>query len=247
MDLSHKSALVTGSSQGIGRAIAAALASRGARVLINTLPENAAAAETVAADIRAAGGRAALALFDVTDETAVNQAFADAGSLDILVNNARIDPWQRRPELSDGEWWSQVMEVNLKGAFLCAMAFMAQARRRNWGRIINISSVRAYRPAEINMIAYAASKAGMHALTRALADNGAPHGITANAVAPGMVITENIDKRLSPEKCREETAAIPLGRGATTEEIADAVLFLTGNGYVTGEILNINGGMYYAP
>lgn len=247
MDLSHKSALVTGSSQGIGRTIAAALASRGARVLINTLPENAAAAEAVVADIRAGGGHAALALFDVTDEAAVNQAFATAGGLDILVNNARIDPWRRRPELSEGEWWSQVMEVNLKGAFLCAMAFMAQARDRNWSRIINISSVRAYRPAEIDMIAYAASKAGMHALTRSLAANGAAFGMTANAVAPGMVITENIDKRLTPEKYREESAAIPLGRGASAEEIADAVLFLVGNGYVTGEILNINGGMHYAP
>lgn len=99
----------------------------------------------------------------------------------------------------------------------------------------------------MNMIAYGVSKLGMHGLTRAFADNGAPFGITANTVCPGMVVTENINKRLTPEKYKEESSAIPLGRGATCEEIADAVLFAIGNGYVTGETININGGMYYAP
>lgn len=97
------------------------------------------------------------------------------------------------------------------------------------------------------MIAYGVSKLGMHGLTRAFAENGAPFGITANTVCPGMVVTENINRRLTPEKYREESAAIPLGRGATCGEIADAVLFAVGNGYVTGETININGGMYYAP
>lgn len=109
----------------------------------------------------------------------------------------------------------RVMRVNLKGAFLASLAFFEQAKARGWGRIVNIASVRSFRPAEMNMIAYGVSKLGMHALTRAFADNGAPYGITANTVAPGMVVTENIGKRLTPEKYAEESAAIPLGRGAT--------------------------------
>ena len=118
-----------------------------------------------------------------------------------------------------------------------------KAQPRRWGRIVNIASVRSFRPAEMHMIAYGVSKLGMHALTRAFAHNGAPFNITANTVCPGMVITENIDKRLTPEKYAEESAAIPLGRGATGEEIADAVLFPIRNGYVTGETININGGI----
>ena len=110
-----------------------------------------------------------------------------------------------------------------------------------------MASVRSFLPAEMNMIAYNVSKLGMHGITRAMAKNGAPFGITANTVCPGMVITENIHKRLTPEKYREESSQIDLGRPATSEEIADAVLFAIGNGYVTGETININGGMYYAP
>lgn len=167
--------------------------------------------------------------------------------LDILVNNARLDPWCRNPELTEGEWFSKVMEVNLKGAFLCSLAFFEQAKARKFGRIVNMASVRSFRPAEMNTIAYGVSKLGMHGLTRAFADNGAPFGITANTVCPGMVITENVDKRLSPEKKEQEQKAIPLGRAATSEEIADAVIFVIKNGYVTGQSIHINGGMYYCP
>jgi NAD(P)-dependent dehydrogenase (short-subunit alcohol dehydrogenase family) len=140
-----------------------------------------------------------------------------------------------------------VMQVNLKGAFVCSMEFYKRALPRKWARVVNVASVRSFMPAEMTMIAYAASKVGMHAVTRAIAHNGAPHGITANTVTPGMIVTENIDKRLSPEKKAEESAKIPLGRGATCEECADAVVFPLKNGYVTGETININGGMYYAP
>lgn len=211
------------------------------------LPQRHDKAEAVAAGIRADGGMAEVYCCDVSDEAAVNAMFAELGPVDILVNNARLDPWQRRPEMSEGEWFDRVMRVNLKGAFLCSEAFFRQAQPRRWGRIVNIASVRSFRPAEMHMIAYGVSKLGMHALTRAFAHNGAPFNITANTVCPGMVITENIDKRLTPEKYAEESAAIPLGRGATGEEIADAVLFPIRNGYVTGETININGGMYYAP
>ncbi len=246
MDLKGKRALVTGASQGLGRVIALELAEKGCGVIINCAhhPEK---AQKVADEITAAGGKAEICVCSVSDETAVEAMFETLGRIDILINNARLDPWRRTEEMTEGEWWSLVMDVNLKGAFLCSMAFFNRAKDYGWGRIVNIASVRSFRPAEMSMIAYGVSKLGMHGLTRAFAENGAPFGITANTVCPGMVITENINKRLTPEKYREESAAIPLGRGATCEEIADAVLFAVGNGYMTGETININGGMYYAP
>lgn len=249
-NLKTRVALVTGSSQGLGKVIAEELARNGCKVIINCRG-NTAAANEVATEINASGGTAAAYCCDISDESTVNTLFEklakDFGGVDILVNNARIDPWRRTAEMTEGQWWDMVMDVNLKGAFLCSNAFFRQAKERKWGRIVNVSSVRSFRPAEMHMIAYGVSKLGMHGLTRAFAHNGAPFGITANTVAPGMIITENIGKRLSPEKYAEETAAIPLGRGGTSEEIADAVLFVIKNGYVTGETININGGMHYAP
>lgn len=245
-EIKGKTALVTGGSQGIGRVIALALADKGCRVAVNCAnnPDN---ARKVADEIHAKGGTAQVCRCDVSDEKAVEAMFDALGRVDILVNNARLDPWRRTAEMSEGEWWSKVMDVNLKGAFLCSLAFFNRAKNYGWGRIVNVASVRSFRPAEMHMIAYGVSKLGMHGITRAMAHNGAPFGITANTVCPGMVVTENINKRLSPEKYREETAAIPLGRPAASEEIADSVLFVIGNGYVTGETVNINGGMYYAP
>ncbi len=241
-----KVALVTGGSQGIGRIIAIALANEGCKVIVNCA-HNVANAQKVADEIITAGGSASVYACDVSDEKAVNAMFDTLGRIDILINNARLDPWRRTAEMTEGEWWSMVMDVNLKGCFLCSMAFYERAKEYGWGRIVNIASVRSFRPAEMNMIAYGVSKLGMHGVTRALAHNGAPFGITANTVCPGMVVTENIHKRLTPEKYKEESDAIPLGRGATSEEVADAVLFAVRNGYVTGETININGGMYYAP
>ena len=245
-DLTGKKALVTGGSQGIGRIIAHALGKQGAHVVVNCA-NNPANAQNVADEIIAAGGQASVYRCNVADEQAVAKMFDDLGRVDILINNARLDPWRRTGEMTEGEGWSMVMDVNLKGCFLCSMAFYERAKEYGWGRIVNVASVRSFRPAEMNMIAYGVSKLGMHGITRAIAHNGAPYGITANTVCPGMVITENINKRLTPEKYAEECSAIPLGRPATSEEIADAVMFAVNNGYVTGETININGGMYYAP
>ncbi|MDD3155690.1 MAG: SDR family NAD(P)-dependent oxidoreductase [Victivallaceae bacterium] len=246
LNLTGKKALITGGSQGIGRVLAMELAKQGCEVVVNCAHhvEN---AENVVSEICAAGGKGSVFSCDVSDETAVNAGFKGLGRIDILINNARLDPWLRDKERSEGQWFSRVIDVNLKGAFLCSWAFLEQAKPLGWGRIVNMASVRSFRPAELNTIAYSVSKLGMHALTRAFAHNGAPFGITANTICPGMVLTENIDKRLSAEKKAEEEAAIPLGRAATSEEIADAVLFVLRNGYVTGETININGGMYYAP
>ena len=243
--LEGKKSLVTGGSQGIGRVIALALASAGSEVVVNCA-HNVANAEKVAAEIKASGGKASVYACDVSDENAVKKMFSDLGEVDILVNNARLDPWLH-DTMSEGDWFSRVMDVNLKGAFLCSMAFFPGACERRYGRIINISSVRAYRPAEMHMIAYGASKVGMHSVARAFADNGAPYNVTANCICPGMIVTENIDKRLSPEKKAQEQAAIPMGRAGTSEEVADAVLFVIRNGYVTGSMVNVSGGMYYEP
>ncbi len=244
--LKGKTALVTGGSQGIGRVIALALADQGAKVIVNCA-NNPANAQKVADEIIAAGNQAEVYRCNVADEAAVDKMFDDLGKVDILINNARLDPWRRSAKMSEGEWWDMVMDVNLKGCFLCSMAFFNRAKEYGWGRVVNVASVRSFRPAEMNMIAYGVSKLGMHGITRAIAHNGAPFGITANTVCPGMVITENISVRLTPEKYKEECSAIPLGRPATGEEIADSVLFAVKNGYVTGETININGGMYYAP
>ena len=244
--LEGKVALVTGASQGIGRAIALALAAEKAQVVVNCA-HNREKAQGVAEEIRSRGGSAQVYLCDVSDEEAVQKMFDTLGKVDILVNNARLDPWLRTEEMSEGEWWDKVMKVNLKGCFLCSMAFFRQAKERKWGRIVNISSARAFRPAEMTMIAYGVSKLGMHGITRAFAENGAPFGITANTVCPGMIETENMMKRLSKEKYQEECSAVPLGRPGTSEEVADAVLYAVKNGYVTGESLHVNGGMYYAP
>ncbi len=248
--LKNKVALVTGGSQGIGREIAEALAREECRVAV-VCANHLGKAEEVAERIRKQGGIAFAERCDVSEEEEVRDLFRKLkekeGGVDILVNNARLDPWKRKTEMSEGEWFDRVLGVNLKGAFLCSRELFEQAKEKKWGRIVNISSVRAFRPAEPDMIAYGISKAGMHVLTRTWAQNGAPYGITANTVAPGMVVTENIHLRLTPEKYQEESSAIPLGRGASCEEIADAVLFVLKNGYVTGETININGGMYYAP
>lgn len=244
--LEGKTALVTGSSQGLGRVIAYTLARAGARVIVNCA-DDFVAAEAVVAEILASGARAHAHLCDITDEAAVNAMFEALDPVDVLVNNARIDPYLRPATDTDGQWFRRVLDVNLTGAYLCSLAFFERAQPRGWGRIVNISSVRSFLPAEMNMIAYGVSKLGMHGLTRAFAANGAACGVTANTIAPGMILTENIDKRLTPEMKARESARIPLGRGATCEEIADAVLFVINNGYVSGETININGGMYYAP
>ena len=245
-DITGKIALVTGGSQGIGRVIAKALAAKGAFVWVNCA-NNIDNARKVADEIIADGGKADICRCDVSNEAAVKQMFDTIGRVDILVNNARLDPWRRTSEMTEGDWWSQVMDVNLKGCFLCSMEFFNRAKEYNWGRIVNVSSARAFRPAEMHMIAYGVSKLGMHGVSRAMAENGAPYNLTSNVVAPGMIMTENINKRLSPEKYQEETSAVPLRRPGTSEEVADAVLFAVCNGYVTGETIHVNGGMYYAP
>ena len=147
-------------------------------------------------------------------------------------------------QIFDGDWFDTVIGVNLKGPYLCGLAALEQMKKRGGGRIVNISSVWAYRSAKRSMVEYALSKAALHSLTRSLAGLGAAHGVTVNAVAPGMILSDELAGRLTPEEISAMTERIPVKRGAAAEEIFAAVRFVVENPYMTGEILNINGGVY---
>jgi 3-oxoacyl-[acyl-carrier protein] reductase len=246
MNLEGKVAVVTGGSRGIGRAICIRLASMGALVYINYVSRSSAAEETRGI-IQEAGGRAEIIRFDVAESDAVQNAFktiiADAGSVDILVNNAGItrDGLMARMKESD---WDEVMNTNLKGAFLCAKAASKTMMKKKWGRIINISSVSgvAGNPGQVN---YSAAKAGLIGLTKSMAREYASRNITVNSVAPGYIETEMTD--YLDEKAQDQIKReIPLGTLGKTEDVAGAVAYLaSGDGrYITGQTLHINGGMY---
>ena len=239
-------ALVTGASRGIGRAIAVALAQQGAFAVIN-YRGNTAAAEDCLASVQAAGGQGCLLQFDVSDETQVDAAVKNIvdqqGKIDILVNNAGItaDGLLMRMKASD---WNDVVGINLKGTVLCTKAVSRNMMRQQFGRIINLSSV-VGQMGNAGQSLYAATKAGIIGFTKSMARELASRRITVNAVAPGFIETE-MTARL-PEKVRDEyLRAIPVGRFGTCQEVADVVVFLAtaSAGYITGEVLSINGGLY---
>jgi 3-oxoacyl-[acyl-carrier protein] reductase len=246
MGLEGKIAVVTGGSRGIGRAICIRLASMGALVYINYVNRSDAAEETKEM-IQTAGGRAEIVRFDVAESKAVEDAFksiiAEAGVIDILVNNAGItrDGLMARMKESD---WDEVMNTNLKGAFLCAKAASKVMMKKKWGRIINISSVSgvAGNPGQVN---YSAAKAGLIGLTKSMAREYASRNITVNSVAPGYIETEMTE--YLDEKAQEQIKLeIPLATLGRVEDVAGAVAYLASEDgrYITGQTLHINGGMY---
>ncbi|MGD9934581.1 MAG: 3-oxoacyl-[acyl-carrier-protein] reductase [Dehalococcoidia bacterium] len=244
-DLQGKSALVTGASRGIGRAIAIALAAEGARVAVNYVA-SADAAEAVVAEITSAGGEAVLVQGDVAvadDATRIVKATVDAfGGLDILVNNAGITRDSLLMRMSDDDW-DAVHNTNLRGAFLVTRAAMRPMLRARGGRIINISSVVGVvgNPGQAN---YAAAKAGLIGFTRAVAREVASRGITVNAIAPGFIVTD-ITNAMNEAQVAAVMGQVPLGRMAQPDEVAPVVVFLAGNGggYITGQCINVDGGM----
>ncbi len=240
-DLTGKTALVTGASGGIGGAIAKALHGAGATVGLSGTRVD--PLEALAAEL---GERAHVLPCDLSDADAVDalpkQAIEAMGGLDILVNNAGITKDQLFMRMSDEEWQS-VIDVNLTSTMRLCRSVMRPMMKARWGRIINIGSVVGSmgNPGQVN---YAASKAGMLGLTKSIAYEVASRGITANAVAPGMIGTAMTDK-LTDEQKEKINAQIPISRMGTPEEIAAAVLYLASEeaGYVTGATLHVNGGM----
>ncbi|MBV8438287.1 MAG: 3-oxoacyl-[acyl-carrier-protein] reductase [Silvibacterium sp.] len=243
--LQGKNALVTGASQGIGRACALALAQAGARVALAARNETKLA--EVAEEIATNGGSAEVFAIDMASDESIKAgakaAIERLGSVEILVNNAGItkDGLMLRMKRAD---WDSVLTTNLTGAFLMTQAVVGSMLKARWGRIINISSV-VGETGQAGQANYAASKAGLIGLTKSLARELASRGITANVVAPGYIqtaMTEVLD-----EKQRESMLTqIPLGRPGTDQDIANAVRFLASDeaAYITGHVLDVNGGMY---
>ena len=241
---------ITGAATGIGAALARSFAAAGAAVWI--LDVEAEGGERLATDISASasGGTATFRHCDVTSTPAVTAVFEEIArrhpSLDALVNNAGGFWQQRGIEETSDEDWDRVMDLNLKGVFLCSRAAVPLLRRADAGRIVNIGSLAGQTTIYRSSPPYAAAKAGVHALTRVLAYELASDGITANAVAPSSVLTDRILVVRSPEERAATAASIPLGRYAMPEDIVDAVMFLASAqaGFITGQTLAVNGGRF---
>jgi 3-oxoacyl-[acyl-carrier protein] reductase len=243
--LQGKTALVTGASQGIGRACALALARDGARVALAARNEG--KLNDVAAEIASGGGAAAVFTLDIASEESIKScakaALGHFGSIEIVVNNAGItrDTLALRMKRPD---WDEVLQTNLTGTFLMTQALLSPMLKARWGRIINITSV-VGETGQAGQANYAASKAGLIGLTKSLARELASRNITANAVAPGYI--ETAMTAVLDEKQRTSMIEhIPLGRVGTDADIANAVRFLASDdaAYITGHVLDVNGGMY---
>ena len=245
MELKGKAALVTGGSRGIGRAVCLELARRGACVAVN-YAGNAAAAEETVESCKAMGVDACSVQADVADAAAcdamVKEVLSRFGRLDILVNNAGITRDGLMPMLKDADW-DAVLDANLKGAFHCMRAAYRPMMKQKYGRVVNLSSIVGLR-GNAGQANYAASKAGLIGLTKSMAKELAGRNVTVNAVAPGFIDTDMT--AALPEKARESMlASIPMGRLGQGEDVAKAVAFFAGDGagYVTGQVLCVDGGM----
>lgn len=241
-----QTAIITGSSRGIGRTTAEEFAKRGVNIIIVDI--NGGNAETVAEEIKSRYGVETLGIrADISKSDDVKRLFDEAvkkfSKIEILVNNAGITRDNLLIRMKDEEW-DAVLNINLKGAFLCSREAVKIMSKIKYGRIINLASVVAFmgNPGQVN---YSASKAGLVALTRTVAKEYASRGITVNAVAPGFIQTAMTEQL--PEKVKEEMLRmIPLGRFGTTEDVANAIIFLAlpESGYITGQVIHVNGGMY---
>ena len=245
MLLDGKTALVTGASRGIGRAIALCLAAEGARVAIN-YAGNVRAAEEVKTAIEAAGGTAILCQADIADSSAVEAMVANVvkefGTIDILVNNAGITRDALLMRMKD-EDFAKVLNTNLKGVFYCTKAVSKLMMKKRSGRIVNMASVVGL-VGNAGQTNYAAAKAGVIGFSKSAAKELASRGITVNVVAPGFIGTDMTAGL--PESVKEKMLTdIPLGRMGAPEDVANAVLFLASDqaSYITGQVVNVDGGM----
>ena len=248
-DLSGKVALVTGASSGIGRATAQALASNGARVAINFL-RNKTGAEQARDEIIAGGGSAIIIQADVTRtsevQSMVQKTVSEFGPVDILVNNAgSLVERLRILELTE-ERWDEVIDLNLKSAFLCCQAVAGSMMERKTGAIVNVSSIAGRNGGALGSIHYSAAKGGLITFTKGLAKELAPFGVRVNAVSPGVIDTPYHEQFSSPEMMKTYAGMIPLGRVGTPPEVGKVICFLASDAasYLAGETIEINGGMF---
>ena len=245
--LQGRTALVTGSSRGLGAGIVKVLADYGADVIVHHR-DSLDRARGVVADIEAAGGRATIAQADLTDPDQVQQMFdalrRDVGPIDVLVNNAGTSQPKDIFEISLADW-QRMMAVNLTSAFLCSQAVAGDMRSRNWGRILMISSAVARQGALFGHVHYAATKSGMIGFAKTLARTLAPHHVTVNTLGVGMVDTELLHQTLSDEQIQAAYSRIPLQRFCQPSEVGHLCAFLASDraAYITGAMIDINGGM----
>jgi 3-oxoacyl-[acyl-carrier protein] reductase len=247
MRLAGKVALVTGAQQGIGKAIALAYGREGASVVINYL-DNRAAAEEIASQIRALGQRAVPLAGDVAraaDVRRIVEAGEGLGGIDILVNNAGIFPRVEFLDMTEAQW-DEVLNVNLKGTFLCTQAVAQKmVERGRGGAVINLASSAAFRSSPRG-VHYVASKAGIVGVSRATALELAPYRVRVNAIAPGTTDTAQPRYGMSDEELQAVARQVPLGRIGTPEDVADLAVFLASEEarHITGQTLHVNGGQY---
>ncbi|KJR49110.1 3-oxoacyl-[acyl-carrier protein] reductase [Desulfosporosinus sp. I2] len=247
MKIKDRVALITGSGQGIGKAIALTFAQEGAKIAVNDISFNEVKALETVEELRKLGVEAELFLADVSKEDEVNSMVGKIierfGKVDILVNNAGInrDGLLHKGVLTN---WEAVMAVNLTGPFICTKAVLPSMRTQGYGRIVNLSSLTA-RIGIFGTGYYATSKAGLIGLTKVTAVENVSKGITCNALAPGYINTDMMNK-YPEEQLKALIASIPVGRFAEPKEVADAALFLASDSsaYITGAVLDINGGSF---
>ena len=244
-ELAGKVAIVTGAGQGMGYAVAHRLAAAGASVVVNDV--NPAAAEQTAAALRAAGHTALAVPGDVASSEDVRGIVAATldryGSIHILINNAGVLRPTAVIDIEEAEW-DLVVNVNLKGTYLCSRAVLPAMRAAGWGRIVNFSSTAGKNVSTVGGAHYTAAKAGVLGFTRHLAKEAAPYGITVNAVCPGLIDTEMVRATISDEQTSAYAASFPIARLGAPEEVAELVAFLASDraAYITGASLDINGG-----
>ncbi len=244
-ELAGKVAIVTGAGQGMGKAVSLQLASNGAYLVINDV--NTDAAEQSVTEVKSAGGEAIASAGSVTSKTDVDRMVQVAtevyGGVHILVNNAGILRSTHVIDIEEDEW-DLVIEVNLKGTYLCSRAVLPAMREANWGRIVNFSSTAGRKYSTLGGAHYSASKAGVLGLTRHLAMEEANNGITVNAVCPGLINTEMVRNTVSPERVKEYTDSFPIPRIGEAWEVSELVAFIASDraAYMTGVSFDINGG-----